>query len=142
MQLTRFTDLGLRIVMRLAVEGPGTQARTDDLATQLCVSYAHSTKVVARLVALGTVESARGRHGGICITPVGLQQRVGELARQLEGGGEVVDCDGANPCPLRQGCRLRAALRTAQESFYMSLDQWTVAEIARPAVHPKIERNS
>lgn len=142
MQLTRFTDLGLRIVMRLAVEGPGAQAHTDDLAAQLCVSYAHATKVVARLVSLGTVESARGRHGGISITPTGLQQRVGTLARALEGSGEVVECDGAKPCPLRQRCRLRTALRSAQESFYMSLDQWTVAEISRPAVHPKIGRNS
>ncbi|MGH3723034.1 MAG: RrF2 family transcriptional regulator [Mycobacterium sp.] len=142
MQLTRFTDLGLRIVMRLAVEGPDAQAHTVDLAAQLCASYTHATKVVARLVALGIVESARGRHGGISITPTGLHQRVGALVRQLEGSGEVVDCVGTNPCPLRQRCRLRTALRSAQESFYMNLDQWTVAEISRPAAHPKIGRNS
>ncbi|CPW05418.1 HTH-type transcriptional repressor NsrR [Mycobacteroides abscessus subsp. abscessus] len=53
MQLTRFTDLGLRIVMRLAVEGPNAQLHTDDLAAQLCVSYTHATKVVARLSEMG-----------------------------------------------------------------------------------------
>lgn len=63
MQLTRFTDLGLRIVMRLAVEGPNAQLHTDDLAAQLCVSYTHATKVVARLSEMGAIESTRGRHG-------------------------------------------------------------------------------
>lgn len=97
MQLTRFTDLGLRIVMRLAVEGPNAQLHTDDLAAQLCVSYTHATKVVARLSEMGAIESTRGRHGGVCITQDGLGRRVGSLARKLERSGEVIDCEGSRP---------------------------------------------
>ena len=137
MQLTRFTDLGLRIVMRLALEGPNAQLHTGDLAAQLCVSYTHATKVVARLSEIGAIESARGRHGGVCITRDGLDRRVGSLARKLERGDEVIDCDGDPPCPLRQSCRLRDALHSAQEAFFTHLDQWTVAEIARPAMERK-----
>ncbi|WP_078353751.1 RrF2 family transcriptional regulator [Mycobacteroides chelonae] len=137
MQLTRFTDLGLRIVMRLANAGPGVQLRTDDLAAQLCVSYTHATKVVARLSEMGAIESTRGRHGGVCITQGGLDRRVGSLARKLEREGEVIDCEGGVPCPLRHNCRLRDALRSAQEAFFAELDQWTVAEIARPTIERK-----
>ncbi|SKH10510.1 HTH-type transcriptional repressor NsrR [Mycobacteroides abscessus subsp. bolletii] len=137
MQLTRFTDLGLRIVMRLAVEGPNAQLHTDDLAAQLCVSYTHATKVVARLSEMGTIESTRGRHGGVRITQDGLGRRVGSLARKLERSGEVIDCEGDPPCPLRRNCRLREALRSAQDAFFTHLDQWTVAEIARPTMERK-----
>lgn len=137
MQLTRFTDLGLRIVMRLAVEGPDAQLHTGDLADQLRVSYTHATKVVARLSEMGVIASTRGRHGGVCITRDGLDRRVGSLARRLEPSGEVIDCEGANPCPLRRNCRLRDALRSAQEAFFADLDQWTVAEIARPTMERK-----
>ncbi|QCH24650.1 RrF2 family transcriptional regulator [Mycobacteroides salmoniphilum] len=137
MQLTRFTDLGLRIVMRLATEGPGVQLHTGDLAIQLCVPYTHATKVVARLSEMGAIESTRGRHGGVCITQGGLDRRVGSLVRKLERDGEVIDCEGAVPCPLRRACRLRDALRSAQEAFFADLDQWTVAEIARPTMERK-----
>ena len=68
MQLTQFTDLGLRIVMRLATETPGQDAAapsTRSIAEQLAVSYTHATKVVARLSDLGVVTTRRGRGGGL-----------------------------------------------------------------------------
>ena len=58
MQLTRFTDIGLRVVMRLAVageesvgeqRGAATPLTTKDLATELAVPYTHVAKVVGRL---------------------------------------------------------------------------------------------
>ena len=46
MQLTQFTDLGLRVVMRLAVLDADASPSTRDVAQQLNVSYSHATKVV------------------------------------------------------------------------------------------------
>ena len=122
MQLTQFTDLGLRIVMRLATDpagsgGPSTRA----VAEQLAVSYTHATKVVARLSELGVVTTRLGRTAS-----------VGWLTRQLEGDGEVVTCEGDKPCPLRRGCRLRSSLRVAQDAFYTALDAMTVRDLAAP----------
>jgi Rrf2 family nitric oxide-sensitive transcriptional repressor len=56
---------------------------------------------------------------------------VGSIARRLEGGEhDLVGCeDAALPCPLRAACRLRGALRQAQEAFYASLDTVTVAAL-------------
>lgn len=129
MQLTRFTDLGLRVVMRLAVaesdELPGTRL----IAEQMGISYTHTAKVVARLSELGVVTTRRGRGGGLAITDLGRAASVGWLARRLEGNEEVVTCEGDQPCPLRNGCRLRGALRRAQESFYEALDSLTIAEL-------------
>jgi Rrf2 family nitric oxide-sensitive transcriptional repressor len=132
MQLAGFTDLALRILMRLAVLGEDG-ATTTVLAEQLNVSYAHATKVVTALSALGVVDARRGRNGGLRLADEARDISVGFIVRRLEGGPsegrEVVDCEGANPCPLRGGCRLRAALRDAQEAFFAALDPLTVADV-------------
>lgn len=132
MQLTQFTDLGLRVVMRLAATDADDSPSTKLVAEQLNVSYTHTTKVIARLSELGVVTTRRGRGGGLSITELGRTATVGWLARRLEGDGEVVTCEGDKPCPLRAGCRLRRSLREAQESFYASLDSVTIADLTEP----------
>lgn len=131
MQLTRFTDVGLRVVMRLAVDDSEDRPGTRQIAAELSVSYAHTAKVISRLSELGIVDAQRGRSGGLAITELGRVASIGWIARRLEGDGEVVDCDGAQPCPLRSGCLLRSALRGAQESFFQSLDAVTVEDLTR-----------
>lgn len=128
MQLTRFTDLGMRIVMLLATSQEGTPT-TRQMAGQLNVSYTHATKVVARLAELGVVSARRGRGGGMAITELGRTSTVGWLARRLEGDDEVVQCVGDSPCPLRAGCNLRGLLRSAQEAFYRTLDELSVGDL-------------
>ena len=134
MQLTRFTDLSLRILMRLAVapdDPTAGSATTQSISAQLNVSHAHAAKVVARLQSLGLVETRRGRTGGLRITEAGRDYSAGRLVRQLEGPDEVIECEGANPCPLRHACRLRGLLREAQEAFFVVLDPWTIAPLSK-----------
>ncbi|MEE3850767.1 Rrf2 family transcriptional regulator [Gordonia sp. LSe1-13] len=139
MQLTRFTDIGLRVVMRLAVADEKrsdttavtTAITTRALAVELAVPYTHVAKVVGRLSEMGVVHSRRGRSGGLVITDLGREARVGWLAATLEGDGEVVDCEGPQPCPLRRACRLRGALARARAAFFASLDEQTVADLVR-----------
>ncbi|MFE2155582.1 RrF2 family transcriptional regulator [Streptomyces lavendulae] len=132
MRLTRFTDLALRVLMRLAVESTELPT-TREVAATMEVPYTHTAKVVARLQHLGLVEARRGRGGGLALTPAGRAASVGGLVRELEGDGDVVDCDGTVPCPLRGACVLRGALRRAQEAFFAALDPLTVdALVAAP----------
>lgn len=130
MQLTRFTDLALRIVMRLSVLDEGESSTTVALAEQLHVRPTHAAKVVTALGRLGVVETRRGRTGGLSLAASARDTSVGWIVRELEGPGEVVECDGAEPCPLRTGCRLRRALREAQEAFYATLDPLTIGDVA------------
>ncbi|MEU4269335.1 Rrf2 family transcriptional regulator [Streptomyces sp. NPDC026092] len=139
MRLTRFTDLALRAVMRLAVPGaPGQEpsATTREVAEVMAVPYAHMAKVVTRLQHLGVVEARRGRGGGLVLTETGRRASVGWLVRTLEGEEEVVVCEGDTPCPLRAACRLRGALRQAQEAFYSTLDPLTVADLVESPTGP------
>ncbi|MFE4450814.1 RrF2 family transcriptional regulator [Streptomyces sp. NPDC056796] len=137
MRLTRFTDVALRVLMRLAVterdEDPPT---TREVAATMRVPYTHAAKVVARLQHLGLVDARRGRGGGLSLTATGRAASIGALVRQLEGPGEVVECEGGTPCPLRSACRLRSALRTAEEAFYASLDPLTVGDLTSSPTGP------
>ena len=128
MRLLRSTDLALRVLMRLAVV-TGSSPTTRQVAEGMDVPYTHTAKVVAELQHLGLVDARRGRGGGLSLTEQGRTASVGRLVRTFEGDGDVVDCEGATPCPLSPGCRLRGALRHAQEAFFTALDPLTVQDI-------------
>lgn len=110
MRLTRFTDLALRVLMRLAV-AQADLPTTRDVAATMEVPYTHTAKVVARLQHLGLVEARRGRGGGLTLTAAGRAASVGGVVRELEGAGDVVDCDGTTParCAAPASCGARYA---------------------------------
>ncbi|NNH75321.1 Rrf2 family transcriptional regulator [Nocardia uniformis] len=130
MHLSRFTDLGLRAMMRLAVSSEAdARVTVKRVARQVNASENYVAKAVSRLVELGFVASYRGRSGGIFLTEKGRTATVGNLVRALDGAAEVVECAGEHPCPLAGNCRLRRVLRDAQEAFYRELDNYTLADL-------------
>ncbi|GHD83826.1 HTH-type transcriptional repressor NsrR [Streptomyces naganishii JCM 4654] len=139
MRLLRSTDLALRALMRLAVAGESSPT-TRQVAADMDVPYTHAAKVVAELTHMGLLTARRGRGGGLALTERGRTASVGALVRAFEGEGDVVDCEGAGqagtPCPLSSGCRLRGALRQAQEAFFAALDPLTVTDIVAAPTGP------
>lgn len=133
-RLTKSTDIALRIAMRLAVLDKAPTTR--EVAAAVEVPYTHAAKVVSRLQHLGVLEARRGRGGGLALTVAGRTGSVGSLVRELEGVSDVVECDGAHPCPLRAACLLRAALRKAQEAFYATLDPLTIDDLTASPTGP------
>ncbi|MEU6259798.1 Rrf2 family transcriptional regulator [Streptomyces sp. NPDC047043] len=137
MRLLRSTDLALRVLMRLAV-AEGTSPTTREVAADMDVPYTHAAKVVAELQHLGLLDARRGRGGGLSLTDKGRTASVGAVVRTFEGDGDVVDCEGegTTPCPLNSACRLRGALRRAQEAFFASLDPLTVGDMVADPTGP------
>jgi Rrf2 family nitric oxide-sensitive transcriptional repressor len=130
--ISRLSDLALRTLMLLAVgDRQGDRMTAAIIAHSVNASASHVAKIVSRLVDLGAIESRRGRGGGLRITEAGRAYSVGALLRELEGPHEVVECEGAQPCPLARDCRLRQAFAEAREAFFATLDPLTVADIAR-----------
>ncbi len=135
MRLLRSTDIALRVLMRLAVAGEGTPT-TREVAESMAVPYTHTAKIVAELQHMGLVDARRGRGGGLALTEQGRAASIGQVARAFEGDGDVVACEGTTACPLASGCRLRGALRRAQEAFFASLDPLTVADVVASPTGP------
>ncbi|MBW4718563.1 RrF2 family transcriptional regulator [Saccharothrix obliqua] len=129
MQLTRATDIALRVLMLTATRSG--LSTVDDLATALAVPRNHLAKVVQKLAHRGLLVTVRGRSGGLRIAPEALQWTVGQVVRDFEGQAEVVDCDEV-PCPLRGACRLRGALRRAHAAFLAELDDVPLHSLVGP----------
>ncbi|MET0386029.1 MAG: Rrf2 family transcriptional regulator [Polyangiales bacterium] len=130
MQLTRFSDLGLRVLMYLTQHDRVEPVTSAEVATQFDVPLNHIIKVVHRLGKLGWVETLRGRNGGLRLAIEPSQLRLGTVVRELEGADQLVDCHEP-PCVLRSGCQLKSVLDAGLDAFYATLDKHTLADVCK-----------
>ncbi len=130
MQLTRFTDIGLRVLMYAAFHQRDSLITIHELSTQYDLSHNHVIKVVNRLVKLGWLSSTRGRHGGLRLSISPKDLTIGQVVRELEGSESLLDCDKAN-CNLTGHCILQGVLRQGMEELYQWLNQFTLADMAK-----------
>ncbi|AWD69714.1 MULTISPECIES: RrF2 family transcriptional regulator [Acinetobacter] len=130
MQLNKFTDYALRILMYIAQpkEMPYTIA---ELANELQVSENHAMKIVHFMAKQDWLITTRGRGGGIRMNPLTLKIPLGQVVRILQQDSQVVECN-TPPCVLRKNCGLKGILDDAVEQFYASLDQYTLSEVVTP----------
>jgi Rrf2 family transcriptional regulator, nitric oxide-sensitive transcriptional repressor len=131
MILTSYTDYGLRALMVLASDPKKVQSTTS-LALRLNISRHHLAKILQDLVIGGYLISVRGAAGGVKLAYPPVQIQLGEVANYLSRDQALVECfhrDGGS-CSLRQSCRLRNALSKARESFFISLNDYSVADIS------------
>jgi Rrf2 family nitric oxide-sensitive transcriptional repressor len=128
-RLTKFTDLALRVILRLAHLDEAERITAKEVALAVGAPHTHVAKAVSRLRHLEIVEARRGRNGGLTLAAHSRGTSVGWIVRELEGAGDVVGCVDDPPCPLLTGCKLRGALRVAQEAFFASLDRITVRDL-------------
>ena len=133
MQLTRFTDMSLRILMYLAHVNRARLVTVQELSEKLEWSPHLLVKIVNRLSHEGLVEAVRGRKGGIQLAEGAEKRRIGGL---FEGTEPLIDCSQP-ACTLRAGCALGRALHDAQEAFFASLDAMTIEDAVRP---PELRR--
>lgn len=133
MNLTSFTDYGLRMLMRMA-SAPDQAYSTADLAEEFKLSRNHLTKIMQRLAQGGIVETRRGVNGGAVMVRDPDEIRLGDVVGLLEQGQALVECfrpEGSN-CTIEGCCRLKARLRHAEASFIEDLNLSTIADIALP----------
>ena len=127
MQLNKFTDYALRILMYIS--RPRESAYTiAEIATDLQVSQNHLVKVVHFMGKQNWLITTRGKGGGIRLHPDAVHLKVGEAVRTLQGENQIVECN--NPtCVLRSQCGLKGILDQALEQFYQYLNQYTLGEV-------------
>ena len=127
MQLNKFTDYALRILMYIS--RPRESAYTiAEIATDLQVSQNHLVKVVHFMGKQNWLITTRGKGGGIRLHPDAVHLKVGEGVRTLQGENQIVECNNP-PCVLRSQCGLKGILDQALEQFYQYLNQYTLGEV-------------
>ena len=130
MQLTRFTDFSLRVLIYLGSH-PGAQATVAALASEYAISRHHLTRVVHQLGVKGYIETVRGKGGGFRLArpPAGI--RIGDVVRDMETGFDLAECfrPGESTCRLMPSCALKSVLAEAGHAFMASLDRYTLADL-------------
>ncbi len=137
MQLTHFTDLGLRILMYLTHRDRDEAIKIIEIAKQFDVPRNHLIKVANKLSHLGWVEAVRGRNGGLRLSVSPTKLRIGTVLRELEGCLQLIDCE-SSVCALRSGCRLKHALDLGLKAFYREMDRHTLADVVAAPTAVKI----
>lgn len=129
MQLTQFSDIGLRLLIYLANERTVAPAITlAEVSSQFGIPRNHLAKVAAKLVKYGWIEAIRGRSGGLRLALEASSINIGQVLRVLEGNTEVIDCNKLN-CRLKNACELKSILASAYAAFFNVLEQHTLADI-------------
>ncbi|MBB3993714.1 Rrf2 family nitric oxide-sensitive transcriptional repressor [Sulfitobacter undariae] len=132
MQLDKFTDYALRVLITLAVKSP-ERVPTSHIASLFNLSENHLSKVATQLAREGFVLSERGRHGGLTLARPADQINIGAVVRAMKRGDPVVECFGTNQsCLILPVCGLRGPLAQAQEAFFATLDAHTLADVTSP----------
>jgi len=137
MQLTRFTDLGLRVLMYLTQPERDAPVTNAEVAAQFHVPHNHVIKVVNKLGKLGWVTTRRGRGGGIVLGVSATTLRVGDVLRALEEAEQLINCADP-PCVLRGGCQLKHALDVGLTSFYDTMNRYTLADVSSQRTGAKL----
>ena len=128
MQINKFTDLGLRVLMYLTQEVNTSTVTINEVAKQFDVPRNHLIKVVARLSKLNWVVATRGRSGGLRLGLNPAQLKLGNILRELENKTSLVNC--AEPlCVLSGQCNLKEILDHGLNSFYEEMNKYTLQSI-------------
>jgi len=113
MRLTRFSDIGLRVLIYLERAGERPHPVTvAEIATQFDIPLNHLVKVVGHLARAGWVRAMRGRNGGLRLS--------------------------ADPQVLT--VQLRGVLKAGMRAFYAEMDRYTLARITEGGTGEQIVR--
>lgn len=131
MQLSKFSDYSLRVLMYVGLRGD-QPSPVAEIAAAFGVSSNHLTKVAQKLTELGLVQAQRGRGGGLLLAVPADEVVVGELVRATENL-DLVECMGdGSACVIAGGCRLQRALGRARDAFLAELDLVALDQLITP----------
>ncbi len=129
MQITRYSDYSLRVLMYLAIHA-NKKCNISEIADAFNISRNHLVKIVHHLAKMKLIDTVRGRGGGIQLAVKADDIRIGEIVRQTEQTLEIVECNKPG-CPLLPACKLKRVLNEAKQAFFQVLDEYTVADLTK-----------
>lgn len=128
LQLTRYTDYGLRTLIYLALLPDGKRANIDEISVTYDISRNNVNKIVHHLGKAGVIETKRGKGGGFALRMAPEQINLAEMVRLLENSVEVVECHKP-ACKILPACKLKGALAQATQAFFEVLAGFTLADL-------------
>lgn len=145
MQLTRFTDYSLRVLIYLGQQREKL-VTIREIAEKHGISENHLMKIVHRLGLQGYVTTVRGKGGGMRLARSPDMINLGDVVRDTEENMDIAECFAANmqtTCALLPACALKTVLLEARKSFLATLDAYRLSDLMQqPAGAPALARMS
>jgi len=131
MKLTHYSDLGLRLLMYLALRYDET-ATIQEVSIRFAISKNHLVKISHHLTSSGLIESTRGRSGGVRLARHPAKINLEEAFLATEDNFDLVECFGENNhCVITEVCRMSKVLDNAREAFFSVLRQTSLADLVK-----------
>jgi Rrf2 family nitric oxide-sensitive transcriptional repressor len=131
MKLTQYSDLGLRLLMYLAMRYDET-VTIQEVSIRFAISKNHLVKISHHLTGSGLIESTRGRNGGVRLACDPASISIEEALLSTEDNFDLVECFGEqNQCVITDVCKLSGVLDRAREAFFSVLRQTTLADLVK-----------
>lgn len=127
MQLTSFTDYGLRALIFMAALPAGRMTSITEVTEAYGVSRNHMVKIINQLSRAGYIAAVRGKNGGIRLGKPAREIVIGQVVRDMEPL-QLVNCH-SDFCHITPACRLKNALHEAVQHFLTVLDGYTLADL-------------
>jgi len=144
MQLTRYTDYSLRVLLFLGSH-PGERCTISQVSEYFNVSRNHLVKVVHNLGQLGFIHTIRGKSGGMTLALLPTEINIADVVRRVEPHMNLLECfdKQTNSCPIISQCGLKGILYKARKGFMGVLEQYTLEDLlpetGLPNTPPTIE---
>ncbi|TXT25891.1 MAG: hypothetical protein FD134_766 [Gallionellaceae bacterium] len=129
MQLTRYTDYSLRVLIYLAGKTDGLTT-VSEIAEYHDISRNHLVKVIHNLANKGFILTTRGRNGGMMLSRPPSEIVLGDVVRNTEPNFDIAECfnQASNCCVITPSCGLKSIFREAYRGFIKVMDRYTLAD--------------
>lgn len=130
MKLTQYSDLGLRLLMYLALR-QNELVTIQEVSERFAISRNHLVKISHQLTKAGLIESIQGRNGGIRLARPPQDISVEQVLRTTEDNFDLVECfvPALNQCVISGACKLTVVLDEARAAFFNVLRQVSLADL-------------
>ena len=125
MQLTSFTDYGLRALIYMASLPEGRMTSISEVTEVYGVSRNHMVKIINQLSRAGFVTAIRGKNGGIRLGKPAKDIGIGDVVRELEPLS-LVNCS-SDFAHIPRAYQLKRSFSKAAQIFLRELDTYTLA---------------
>lgn len=128
MQIKKYTDYGLRVLMYLAVQEEGQRSTISDICAAYDIPKNHVNKIIHHLGKLELIATKRGKNGGFTLAKRPADIRLDHVIREMEGDTPWVNCHSPF-CKIVPVCKLKDVLAQAKAQFYDYLASFTLASL-------------
>ena len=127
----------MRLMVRIAQQGPGGKVPLRQVAEEEDISLKYLEQVVRPLMVAGLVRSVRGKGGGYALARDAAEIRAGDVLRAAEGSTVPVVClalgEEAGGCPRKDECPTVGFWAGLDKVIEEYVDGSTLADLAERA---------